>query len=115
MLVGKIYGQVVCLQVPTNMLLDRRFDSLTNDMWILQVNKHYQELCSRDALRAWRAAEQGLVKAVDQENCRSNIRAAVTGSLKVAPLESFTNLHFSGDVTIVDPYVYLNQYSRFCR
>ena len=76
----------------------------------MQVNKHYQELCSRDALWSWRAAEQGLVKAVEQENWRSNVKAAVNGSLKAAPLEPCTNLHFSGDVTIVDPYVEPDQF-----
>lgn len=51
------------------------------------------------------------MKAVEQENWRSNFKAAVTGSLHAAPLESNTNLHFSGDVTIVDPYVHFDQFS----
>ncbi|KAG0570785.1 hypothetical protein KC19_6G187800 [Ceratodon purpureus] len=87
-------------------LLERVTRSLSaSDLCSLaQVNKHYQELCSRDALWAWRAAELGLVKAVEQENWRSNFKDAVTGSLKVAPLGSSTNLRFSGDVTIVDPF-----------
>lgn len=60
-------------------------------------------LCARDALWFWRAAENGFVKSVEHENWLSNIRAAVTGSLHVAQLDSFTNLHFTGDVIVVDP------------
>lgn len=72
---------------------------------ILQVNKHYHALCTGDAFWSWRAAEKGLVKAVEHENWLSNIKAADTGTVHVAPLDSFTSLHFTGDVTIVDPYV----------
>ncbi|XP_024389340.1 uncharacterized protein [Physcomitrium patens] len=83
-------------------LLERITRSLSaSDLCRLaQVNKHYQELCSRDTLWAWRAAENGFAKAVEVENWRLN----VTDSLKAAPLDSLTSLHFSGDVTIVDPF-----------
>lgn len=70
-----------------------------------QVNKHYNALCTRDALWSWRAAKNGFVKSVEHENWLSNVKAAVTGTLHVAPLDSFTSLHFTGDMTIVDPYV----------
>lgn len=62
-------------------------------------------MCSRDALWTWRAVERGYVKSDERESWHSNFKNAVTGSLHAFPLETFTNLHFSGDVTIVDPYV----------
>lgn len=71
---------------------------------LAQVNKHYHALCARDALWSWRAAEIGFVKSIEHKNWLSNIKAAVTGSLHVAQLDSFTSMHFTGDVTIVDPF-----------
>jgi hypothetical protein len=68
-----------------------------------QVNKHYKDVCARDALWSWRAAEKGVVKADEQESWRWNLKAACTGLLRVTPLNSMTDVHFSGDIAIVDP------------
>lgn len=69
-----------------------------------QVNKHYRELCSRDALWTWRADKKGSAKILERENSCKNANVAMAGSLQVAPLESFTSVRFSGDVAIVDPF-----------
>jgi len=69
-----------------------------------QVNKHYKDVCARDALWSWRAAEKGVVKADEQESWRWNLKAACTGLLRVTPLNSMTDVHFSGDIAIVDPF-----------
>jgi hypothetical protein len=83
-----------------------------------QVSKHYREMCGRDEVWKFRGEEKELLlmrkaaAAADSgTSCLkpstnfSTTTASTNERLQATPLIASNQIHFSGDVGILDPYV----------